>query len=153
MHAPVGPSYSVKEEYLNELVSWLGTRKWDASLLCTRVCPDYEKQQAEQGARIPVEYLMKHAYQVHSYMVKSGKAGPDNDLDQRSIWREVFAVANPYFVKQHPKFQQMVDDPQTQAADFLAEFFKFADDAKLTERGIVVMNSPEVDAWSKQKLD
>ncbi|POR32173.1 Uncharacterized protein TPAR_07619 [Tolypocladium paradoxum] len=152
-HAPVGESYSVKDEYLGELVSWLGQRTWDASMLCSKVCPDYERQQADQGTRFPVENLMKHAYQVHSYMVKRGKSGPYKDHDQRSVWREVFGASNPYFVKKHPKFQQMVDDPKVQAADFLAEFFDFAERAKLTENGVVVMRSTNVDAWSKQKLN
>lgn len=152
-HAPVGESYGVTDEYLDELVSWLGTRTWDASMLCTKVCPDYERQQADQGTRFPVGNLMKHAYQVHSHMVKRGKAGPDKDLDQRSVWREVFGVANPHFAKAHPRFRQMVDDPRTQAAEFLAEFFRFAEGARLTEKGVVVMCSTDVDAWSKQQLD
>ncbi|KND86926.1 hypothetical protein TOPH_08412 [Tolypocladium ophioglossoides CBS 100239] len=152
-HAPVGESYSVKDEYLDHLVSWLGKRTWDAPMLCTKICPDYEEQQADQGSRFPVENLMKHAYQVHSHMVKRGMAGPDKDHDQRSVWREAFEVSNPYFVNRHPKIRQMVNDPKVQAADFLAEFFRFAAGARLTEKGVVVICSTDVDAWSKQQLD
>ncbi|PNY22927.1 Uncharacterized protein TCAP_07022 [Tolypocladium capitatum] len=152
-HAPVGECYSVRDEYLDELVRWLGERTWAASMLCTKVCPDYEAQQAREGRRFPVENLMKHAYQVHSHMVRRGKAGPDKEFDQRSVWREVFEVSNPYFAKRHPTFRQMVDDAKVQAVDFLAEFFRFAEAERLTEKGVVVMCSTNVDAWSKQKLD
>lgn len=149
---PVGDTCRVDPGYMQHLLSWIKGSRWEASMLCSKVCHDYEKQQECEGARRPVEFLMRHAFQVHAFMVQSGHSGPERWRDQRSVWREVLDVANPWFMEKHPRFGQMKNDATVEAFDFLAEFDRFAQDEDLQARGVVVMNSPEVEAWPLQAL-